>query len=106
MKATAGTNTTGWRRGCIALVAAGILALVLGCGTLALGLRQGAVAPRWFDTRLGMMRLLGFTTWNPNCRPYTGCDPTLSEWYVVWVVVERSGNAPQSLRVLRLPIKH
>ncbi len=93
-------------RGAAVVAAAGALALLLVCGIGAFAVHQGAVALQWFDVRLGGLRVVGYATWNANCPPFTGCDPTLDESYVVWLVTEQHAGAPHSQRLLRLPIEH
>lgn len=96
------------RRGCVGLLAAGLLLLVLGCAGSLLGIRGGTLTPRWFDERVGPVRIVGYTTWNANCPPFYGCDPTLQEAYVVWVMPDPGASAANRspFQLLRLPIEH
>lgn len=71
-----------------------------------MSVRQGAFKPSWFDMRLGLVRLVGYTTWNANCPPFTGCDPTTHESYVVWLAVGPSIQTARIVRLVRLPIEH
>lgn len=98
-----------WRRGCAALLIAGCLvALALGASA-AVVVRRGALAPPWFDRRLGPIHLVGYSTWNASCPPFVGCPPTRFEAYVIWLIVNRpAGNSepPRFFQFLRLPIEH
>lgn len=95
-----------WQRGCAVALAACLLGLLVACPVGVAGVQQGAVKPAWFDYGVGPLRLVGYSTWNANCPPYIGCDPTLHESYVVWVVLARPGAGEQAHRFVRVPIQH
>ena len=98
----------GWQRGCALLCAAAVLGLVVACPAAVFGVRRGAIAPRQFNQACGVFRLEGYRTWNANCPPYTGCDPTLHESFVVWLIGPPRNGEPlgASYRLLALPIEH
>src|SRR5690348_17183988 len=98
-----------WTRGCVVLIAASLLIAVLACSVGAITVWRGAFSPPWFDQSLGSLRVVGYTTWNANCPPYTGCAPTLHEAYVVWLVTDRSAPLRPGKNIYRfvsLPISH
>lgn len=98
-----------WRRGCVSLVGTMLLLFVMACSGTILAVWHGGLAPNWFDWQLGLVRLVGFTTWNANCPPFIGCDPTREESYVIWLVVDHVNDDRvnrQWFRLFRLPIEH
>ncbi|MEP7189144.1 MAG: hypothetical protein ABI901_08150 [Roseiflexaceae bacterium] len=91
------------------LVAAVLLTALVGCPLGVLAVWRDALSPPWFDQLVGPLRLIGYSTWNANCPPFTGCDPTLHESYVVWLVFdqrEQIGLSQHIYRLVRLPISH
>ncbi len=85
------------------------LLVLVGCCLFGLiGVQQGVVKPPWFDYALGPVRLIGYSNWNANCPPYTGCDPTRQEAYVVWIAVEQSdsNHSRNIYRLVTVPIAH
>src|SRR5262245_45114946 len=102
-------NRFHWRRGCVLLLAVSLILVVGACTTVGAGIQRGGLAPPWFDQRLGMLRLVGYSTWNANCPPYVGCAPTRREAYVIWLLVERQAYdtaSPSAYRFVSLPIEH
>jgi hypothetical protein len=98
-----------WKRGCVLLVAACLLAAILACSLGAAGIWRGVVSPPWFDLALGVVRVVGYSTWNASCPPYEGCAPTRNEAYVIWLVLRRSdgaGQNPDAYQLIGLPIEH
>ena len=83
-----------------------LLVATLACSLGVLGVWRGALAPPWFDQTIGMLRVVGYSTWNADCPPYTGCAPTRREAYVVWLVWESAGQSQGTYRLLSLPIAH
>jgi|SRR3954468_20663502 len=98
-----------WQRGCVLLLAAVMLTALVGCSLGVLAVWRGALSPPWFDQPVGPLRVIGYSTWNANCRPFTGCDPTLHESYVVWLIFDRTepiASSPHIYRLVHLPIVH
>jgi hypothetical protein len=98
-----------WSRGCVVLLAALLVAVIVACSLGVIGLQRGAVAPLRFDWNLSSLRLVGYSTWNANCPPFVGCDPTLHEAYVIWLIVEQpdpDAARRSARRLVTLPIEH
>jgi len=87
------------------LVATCLLAAAMACALGVVGVWRGALAV-WFDQSLGMLHIVGYSTWNADCPPYTGCAPTRREAYVVWVLWGSAGQGQRAYRLLNLPIAH
>ncbi|MEO7908006.1 MAG: hypothetical protein ABIV47_00015 [Roseiflexaceae bacterium] len=91
------------------LLAAIVLIALVGCPLGIVGVWRGAFSPPWFDQLVGPARIIGYSTWNANCPPFTGCDPTLHESYVIWLLLdytEPSRSSQRIYRLARLPINH
>jgi hypothetical protein len=102
-------NGSHWRRGCAVLLTVSLILIVGACTIVGASVQHGALRPPWFDRRLGMVRLVGYSTWNANCPPYVGCAPTRREAYVIWLLVERpayDAASHSSFRFVSLPIEH
>ena len=98
-----------WRRGCALLLAVSLILLIGACTLVGAAVQRGALAPPWFDRRIGILRLVGYSTWNASCRPYVGCAPTRREAYVIWLLVDRQAYdtvSPSAYRFVSLPIEH
>ena len=98
-----------WQRGCVLLVTMVLLVALVGCPLGFVAVWRGAFSPPWFDQLVGPARIIGYSTWNANCPPFTGCDPTLHESYVIWLIFDRTkpfGLSQRSYRLMRLPIFH
>lgn len=93
------------RRGGVVLGVTCLLVIFLACASVVLSVRWGAFAPPWFDQHFGMLRVVGYSTWNADCPPYTGCAPTRSEAYVIWLIWD-SAQPPDLYRLLKLPTAH
>jgi hypothetical protein len=99
----------GWQRGCVVLFTALVFSMAVACPLGIVGIRRGVIAPGQIDQTLGSLRLVGYRTWNANCPPYSGCDPSLHESYVLWLVVRSPGSGQpisRAYRFLKLPIEH
>jgi hypothetical protein len=86
-----------------------LLAAILACSISAVGVWRGAITPPWFDQTVGPLRVIGYDTWNANCPPFVGCDPTLHEAYVVWLILGPSDPRrpdKSAYRFVSLPISH
>lgn len=88
------------------LAAACLLLPALACALGGAGVALGAIRAPWFDYPLGGSRLVGYSTWNARCEPFTGCAPTRDEAYVIWLLWDTGGPRPATFRVLSLPIAH
>jgi hypothetical protein len=90
------------------VAAALVLTLIAACALGVLAVQRGAVHPIGFDGRLGSLRLVGYSTWNANCPPFVGCEPTRREAYVIWLLRAPPGAAGDRApyRLLDLPIEH
>jgi hypothetical protein len=67
---------------------------------------RGALALPWFDQTFFTFRFVGYSTWNADCPPYTGCAPTQHEAYVVWVLWDQPAPSQDARRLLIVPIDH
>ena len=86
-----------------------LLTALVGCPLGILAVWRGVMSPPRFDQLVGPLRVIGYSTWNANCPPFTGCDPTLHESYVIWLIFNRaepSGISKHVYRLARLPIIH
>ena len=88
------------------LVATQLVIVVLACPLAGLGVWRGALALPWFEQSLGGARLVGYSTWNAGCEPYSGCAPPRQESYVVWLVYETQPAGKRAYRLVRVPIAH
>ncbi|HEU5015660.1 MAG TPA: hypothetical protein VFT66_24265 [Roseiflexaceae bacterium] len=90
-----------WQRGCLVFFTTCLLGMLVACPLGVAGIWQGIVKPPWFDYMLGPVRLIGYSNWNVDCPPYTGCNPTRQEAYVVWVAFSAL-HTPANARAYRL----
>ena len=95
-----------WPRGCAMVLGALLIALIGACSLGTIVVQRGAIQPIWFDRSLGSLRLVGYSTWNANCPPFVGCEPTLHEAYVVWLIREQpDAGGSAARRLLNLPVE-
>jgi len=95
-----------WQSGCAGIVAAILLIAAMSCALGAVGVWRGAIAPPWFNQSIGPLRLVGYSTWNGRCPPYTGCAPTQRDAYVVWLILGPGGQSQDSHQLVNQEIAH
>jgi hypothetical protein len=95
-----------WKSGCAGIVAAVLLITVLACALGTAGLWRRAIAPPRFDQSIGALRLVGYSTWNGSCPPYTGCAPTQRDAYVVWLIWGSGGQSKDTHQLVNQEIAH
>jgi hypothetical protein len=95
-------------RGCAALVAIALLALVVACGAGAAGVKRGWVAPPLASKQIGPVTLYSVVTLDPEC-PLTFCGTqritsAMQLYYMVWVVVVWPGEKEPVVRSYTLVV--
>ena len=95
--------TIRWPSGCAA-IAAVLLIIGVSCSLGAIGLHTGAITPLRMDSAIGSLRLVGYSTWNASCPPYTGCAPTQRNAYVIWLIWESGTQNRSTYQVVDLEI--
>lgn len=96
------------RRVFIGFMAALGMCAVTACMVIGMAVQQRGMAALGVDYQFGSVRVIGYTTWNAHCPPFTGCEPTTKPSYVVWVSEEGGGAAsgvPNSRRLLAVPLE-
>jgi hypothetical protein len=93
-----------WTSGCAAIAAAILLITVLSCSLGTIGLRGGAITPPRIDGAIGSLRLVGYSTWNGSCPPYTGCAPTQRNAYAIWLIWESGALNRSAYQLVDLEI--
>jgi hypothetical protein len=93
-------------RGCVALVALGLLALLVSCTLGVLGVQSGAVAPVSANGRVGPVRLIAFVL----CTSTRASNPcaTGTRSYEIWLLVDwrRLGiGDPRSYPLMVMPLQ-
>jgi hypothetical protein len=73
-------------RGCVALVALGLLTVLASCALGVFGVRSGTVAPLSANGRVGPVRLIAFVLCT-STRPSNPCA-TGTRSYEVWLLVD------------------
>ena len=96
------------------VVAVTIIVALLVAGMFRLGaaIRRGEVVPPTVDLELGIVRIVAYTTHDPECPAYTDCGPESvappQAFYVVWSIYEpATAEQPYgrtARRVLAMPL--
>lgn len=96
------------RRMYVGLMAALVMCAVTACMLTGIAVQQRGVAGLRFDQQFGSVRIIGYTTWNAHCPPFTGCEATTKQSYVVWVMASQPGAAGvmgTSWQMLAVPLE-
>ncbi len=97
-----------WRRMGVALMAALFICAITACVMAGIALPKRGVAVFTVDQQFGSTRVVGYATWNAYCPPFTGCEPTTKQSYVVWMIEEQgdaAGVVRNSQRMLAVPLE-
>ncbi len=96
-----------WRHSWVALMAVLVICAVVACVVTGVAVQRRGITAFAVDQEIGSVRVLGYATWNRNCPPFTGCEPTSKQSYVVWVIEEqgRAGGVRNSRRVMAVPLE-
>ncbi len=96
-----------WRIGCVGAITTCVISLVVVCLGLSFGVQHGAIGAPAIDQHFGRVHIVSYLTWNARCPPFTGCEPTRRQSYVVWIVTERlgpDGPVHDARRLLAVPV--
>ncbi len=96
-----------WRRMDIGLMAALVICALTACVVVSLVVPRRGGAAFAVDQHIGSARVLGYATWNADCPPFTGCEPTSKQSYVVWVIEAHGGvgDVRNSRRLVAVPLE-
>ena len=96
-----------WPRGCLALPAVPLIALMACVLAGALVQWRGGTLPE-LGGQVGAYRIIAYTTVVPTCSPALPCrqqfaDVPLPRYYVIWVVPQPTNHEPGT-RLLTIPL--
>lgn len=96
------------RRYALLLSALGAVTLALGCGLVAIAMRQGALRPPYMQIQVGGVRLVGITSATPECTqwPIAACakpeQQPASRIFRIWLLVQREPGSWSQAHVSEL----
>jgi hypothetical protein len=94
-----------WHRGCVGLIAIGLILTIGACGLSGAAIQRGAIAPPDVELRTGWVDLFAKNTWPLTCAPISACILTKRPVYMVWVIVRWPASVASSYRLVNIPLE-